>query len=126
MIRAELLENDEGALVGFKIKGHAGYGQAGQDLVCAGVSTLVQSVEEALERFLSAPPQVSTGPGEGTRSREREDFCVSVRLPEHLDSNDWRTAEIVLGILEIGLQMCASEYGKYIALRRCRDDSGKI
>ena len=40
MIRAEFYES-KGLLSGFKISGHAGYAESGQDIVCAAVSSAV-------------------------------------------------------------------------------------
>ena len=40
MIRAEFLQS-EGRYKGFSVKGHAGYADKGQDIVCASVSSAV-------------------------------------------------------------------------------------
>ncbi|MBR2530035.1 MAG: ribosomal-processing cysteine protease Prp [Lachnospiraceae bacterium] len=40
MIRAEFLQS-EGKYRGFRVKGHAGYAESGQDIVCASVSSAV-------------------------------------------------------------------------------------
>ena len=36
-----------------KIKGHAGYDEPGKDIVCAGVSTLVQTLIQSIEELTS-------------------------------------------------------------------------
>jgi uncharacterized protein YsxB (DUF464 family) len=121
MIRVRLLAAEDGRLSGFAVQGHAHYAEAGYDIVCAGVSALAQTAESALEKYLSRAPVVETSPG-----REDPRFRVKVLLPGQLSAADRRAAEIILGTLELGLQMMAKEYGSYISLRRCRDDSGKI
>lgn len=50
MIRAEFYSK-QGKAVGFKIKGHAGYDEAGHDIVCAGVSTAVELVLNTITDF---------------------------------------------------------------------------
>lgn len=39
MIRAEFLVTQQGVLTGFHLRGHAGYAGAGQDVICAFVSS---------------------------------------------------------------------------------------
>ena len=41
MIRIQFLAPPEGGLQGFFLEGHAGYGEAGTDIVCAAVSSAV-------------------------------------------------------------------------------------
>ncbi len=49
MITAEILTAGDGFICGFRLKGHAGAGPYGHDLVCAAVSGLAQSVIGALQ-----------------------------------------------------------------------------
>ncbi len=123
MIEAVLFEDKDGELIGFKVRGHAGYADKGEDIVCAGVSALVMTAIQSLDRFLSRPPRVEV-PG-GVDGRRGEYFYVQALLPYTLTEDDRKTARVILGTLEIGLQMTVSEYGKYILLRRCRYDSGE-
>jgi len=122
MIDAVLYEDKAGELIGFKVRGHAGYADKGEDIVCAGVSALVMTVIQSLDRFLSSPPLVEV-PRE-MDGGNREYFYVEALLPDSITEDDRKTAKVILGTLEIGLQMTSSEYGKYIVLRRCRYDSG--
>lgn len=39
MIRIDFLTPPDGRLVGFRIEGHSGYGEEGEDIVCAAVSS---------------------------------------------------------------------------------------
>ncbi|MBQ4307540.1 MAG: ribosomal-processing cysteine protease Prp [Lachnospiraceae bacterium] len=41
MIRVQVDRNAEGAYTAFRVRGHAGYAEAGEDIVCAGVSAIV-------------------------------------------------------------------------------------
>ena len=45
----------DGALVGYRAKGHTGYAEAGADIVCAAVSALTQSTLNGLKNILKAP-----------------------------------------------------------------------
>ncbi|WP_425060635.1 hypothetical protein SCACP_13700 [Sporomusa carbonis] len=52
MIIVELIRDNNQAITGFKTSGHAGVAPRGQDIVCAGVSALVQSAIMGIERHL--------------------------------------------------------------------------
>lgn len=125
MIEAVLYEDRTGELQGFKIKGHAGYADAGEDIVCAGISALVTAAIEGLDKFLSSPPLVAVVPEEEKQSGDKDYFRVQALLPGSLTVEDRRTAKIILETLEIGLKMAATDYGKYVVLRRCCDGVGK-
>lgn len=120
MIQAVLFEDEKGELIGFQTGGHSGYGQAGSDIVCAGVSTLVQAVLRSLERFLESTPR------EELVSDGEDQVIIRVLLPGSLKRQDLLKARVILGTLETGLQMMVTEYGDYIMLRRCRYDPGKV
>lgn len=52
MITVELILDNNQAITGFKVRGHAQAGPHGQDIVCAGVSALVQASIMGIERHL--------------------------------------------------------------------------
>lgn len=51
-----------GRLVRFEVTGHAGFAQPGEDIVCAGVSALVQSAAHGLVRHCKAHVHVHDHP----------------------------------------------------------------
>ena len=59
MIRAEFYES-KGVHTGFSVSGHAGYADAGQDVVCAAVSSAVQLTVNLLDA-LGCKPDVTIG-----------------------------------------------------------------
>ena len=58
MIRAEFFES-KGILKGFKVSGHAGYGESGSDIVCAAVSSAVQLTANILDAFVGCIADVN-------------------------------------------------------------------
>ncbi|MDF2568974.1 MAG: Cysteine protease Prp [Sporomusa sp.] len=52
MITVTLVRNNNQAITGFKVSGHAQAAPHGRDIVCAGVSTLVQASIMGIERHL--------------------------------------------------------------------------
>ena len=59
MIRAEFYET-QGLLTGFELSGHSGYADAGEDVVCAAVSSAVQLTVNILDS-LGFPADVKAG-----------------------------------------------------------------
>ena len=51
MIHAVIYQNERKECTGFQIEGHAGYAQAGQDIVCAAVTVLAVNTMNAIERY---------------------------------------------------------------------------
>ncbi|HHV34534.1 MAG TPA: ribosomal-processing cysteine protease Prp [Syntrophomonadaceae bacterium] len=113
MINATFFEGKHGELRGFLVRGHAGYAPAGEDIVCAGVSALVQTAAVGLRCFLSVEPLVDD------RTKSLNDVFVKLILPENLTREDKRTAQVILETMELGIQGIAGSYGKYLEVRRC-------
>ncbi len=54
MIKADFKKH-RGYLVGFSIKGHAGYAESGHDVVCAAVSSAIQLIVNIMDKFGCGP-----------------------------------------------------------------------
>ena len=65
MITVSFLTPSGGPVVGFRIAGHAGCGEAGQDIVCAAVSSAAYLVANTITEILSVTPRtLEVGEGE--------------------------------------------------------------
>lgn len=90
----------DGNTLSFTARGHAGYGPKGQDIVCAGVSTLLYSYAQELLKLKADPVIKDTGdvfevrPGK-TGEKERTAFEMT----------------------HSGLRMMADSYGDCVAIR---------
>ncbi len=116
MIRATFFDSGNGELQGFIVQGHAGYAPAGEDIVCAGVSALIQTAVVGLKHFLSAAPLVEN------RTKSENSVYVKLKFPDNLNEEEKRTAQVILKTLELGRQGIAGGYGKYLLVRRCHDN----
>lgn len=94
-----------GRLIGFDVDGHAGYAEAGSDIVCSAVSALAQTALLGLQERLQLP--VSCEMKEGNMR------CV---LGEGIPETQWEQAEIVLDTLLLGLTSMQSGYGEYMSV----------
>lgn len=51
MIKVRFTKDSGGNYMGFLVEGHSGYAEKGKDIVCAGVSTIVQATLLYLDRL---------------------------------------------------------------------------
>lgn len=87
---------------GISIKGHAHYAEPGKDIVCAGVSTLVQNLIQSIEELTADQIQYSMQPG-----------TVDIKfgnLSEH--------AQLLVSSFFVGIEMIASEYPDNLKLTK--------
>ncbi len=91
MIRVRIERDSTGRIQGFEAKGHAGAGPRGNDIVCAAVSVLTDSVFLGLDRHLKREMEWDADSGD-----------ISVRLKEAPDElTEAILATLVLGLTEI-------------------------
>jgi hypothetical protein len=113
MIQATFFADGNGELRGFLVEGHSGYAPAGEDIICAGVSALVQTASAGLKRFLPVAPRIDD------RTKGLGDVSVKLMLPENLADEEKATARVILETMELGMRGIAAGYGKYVEVRRC-------
>ena len=54
MTKVTIYKNEKNECVGFRVSGHAGYAEEGEDIVCAAISILVINTMNAIETFTDA------------------------------------------------------------------------
>ncbi len=62
MTRVTFFQNSDRQCVGFEVKDHAGYGQEGEDIVCAAISALVINTVNSIEAFTEDRFQAESDP----------------------------------------------------------------
>ena len=65
MTTVALWQNEQGCVTRLRASGHAGYAEAGSDIVCAAVSVLMTTCVNALESAASAKPLLKTDEAKG-------------------------------------------------------------
>ena len=104
MIHVTIYKNHDQEYEGFDSIGHAGYAQAGEDIVCAGVSALVLNTVQSIEAFTHDKYEVKT---------EEESGLVSFRFQEAASD----AGRLLLKSLFLGLQGIQEFYGdEYISV----------
>lgn len=63
MIKVKIFKEPTDRIVGFEVAGHSGTAERGQDIVCAGVSSLTQTALLGLEKHLHRDMDYSVASG---------------------------------------------------------------
>ena len=105
MIRVTFTES--GKKLSLRLEGHAGYAEAGQDIVCASASILAYTVAQEIKHMEShgrfaEPPTIDLAEGDATI------VCVA---------KDIKTYEEMLhkfSIIKLGYELLAHNYPQYV------------
>ncbi|MGN0435776.1 MAG: ribosomal-processing cysteine protease Prp [Wujia sp.] len=97
MIKATFYKNGD-SYIGFSVIGHAGYENAGKDIVCAGVSTLTINTVNAIEALTE------------NRIKIDVDDMGSIKLRFIGDSDE--QGQLLVKALELGMTGIMNDYGK--------------
>lgn len=104
MTRITILQNQNQEFIGFRCVGHAGFADAGEDIVCAGISVLVLNTINSIASFTS---EVFT-----TDAKE-DTGEISLMLEEPAGTE----ADLLMKSMVLGLQGIQQNYGnRYIKL----------
>ena len=93
---------DKGRITGVRVSGHAGYAAAGQDIVCAAVTSAVQLTANGITEVLNIPLVVSV-----------EEDIVSYKIQSKKDAEGSKS---FFEALFLHLQLLAQEYPKHIVI----------
>lgn len=92
-------------IVGFTVTGHSGYAEAGEDIVCAAVTSAVRLTECAVNDVL----------GLGASVKVKEDGAsISLKLPGGLGPTNESTCQTLLTALMVYLAELHGEYPENI------------
>jgi uncharacterized protein YsxB (DUF464 family) len=107
MIRVDVArERSSRQIVGFKVKGHALFAEAGKDIVCAGVSAVTVGTVNAAERIV----------GVELNPRMDEGLLQAV-VPKGLSETKEASLQLLLESMVVMLQTIEQSYGKHIKLK---------
>ena len=101
MITAQLFLNSDQQYWGFKIEGHAGYAEEGEDIICAAVSVLALNTVNSIEALTDVKPVCSM-----------EDGYLSCEISDLRNmKKTYPDVTLLLDSLALGLQSIAESYG---------------
>lgn len=87
---------------GISVQGHAGYAKPGKDIVCAGVSTLVQTLIQSVEELTADKIQYSMQPG-----------TVDIKFRDLSEQ-----AQLLIDSFFVGISLIAGEYPDNVTLTK--------
>jgi hypothetical protein len=99
MTHVTIYTNQKQAYIGFCCEGHSGFADAGYDIVCAGISTLVINTINAIEALTDTKLRADANQEEGTISVDFSDGCGE-------------QAKLLVDAMVLGLQGIQKNYGK--------------
>ncbi|MBR1781646.1 MAG: ribosomal-processing cysteine protease Prp [Oscillospiraceae bacterium] len=94
-------------ITGFTSEGHSGYGEAGEDIVCAAVSSTIGLVECACNTVLGIAASVRI---------DEKKARISLHLPGGLSPEDEHTCQTLLASLMVYIVELQEEYPDYITV----------
>ena len=98
MIKTTFYKNSSDKYVGFSVKGHAGYADYGNDIVCAGVSTLTINTINSIEAF--------------TDNVYKTDIDDKGQIKFKFEKEADEKGQLLIRSLELGLTGIMKDYGK--------------
>jgi uncharacterized protein YsxB (DUF464 family) len=104
MIQVTVFRDSEQSYCGYTVSGHAGFAEAGKDIICACVSILTQNTANSIERFTD----------DSIRGEMGEDGYLRVEFPDGIGAE----SKLLMDSMISGLQDIAETYGKrYLKIR---------
>lgn len=94
---------------GITITGHAGYAKAGQDIVCAGISTLAQTLIASIEELTEDKITYN--------AVQADDIvCLSPGKVDIKHGNLSEQAQLLVNSFFVGVEMIADIYPEYVQI----------
>ena len=94
-------------IVGFEVKGHSGYAEEGEDIVCAAITSAVRLTEATINDVLGLDASVKV--------REK-DASITLKLPAKLGQTNESTCQALLTGLMVHFVQLAEEYPDHISV----------
>ena len=94
-------------IVGFTAKGHSGFAERGEDIVCAAVSALTQTAYLGICEYVTDKAEAEMKDGE-----------LRLMLPEGLEQAEAERAELILGTMLLGLRSVEENYSDYLKISK--------
>ena len=110
MLVVEVFRTEEGDILGFRARGHAGFAEYGQDIVCAGASAILHTAALGVVRHLGWPARVQAGEGFLELRLDRPQSAT------HSESA-WRQAQAVLETAVLGIREIERRYAGHVRLQ---------
>lgn len=109
MIHVKILK-DKDSLRGYKISGHSNHRPSGEDIICAGVSILSQTVLESLVKVSKIREE------EIKYNIKADTGFLDVLIPNNLDDKVFNDSQVLIESLITGIELMIEAYPEYIKI----------
>ena len=106
MTAIKLFKKDD-IFVGFEISGHTGYAESGEDILCATISGISQSIALGLSKVCNAKINIKKNDNSG---------YLKVELLNNNDAQCIEKAQILFGTLQLSIEDLLEGYSDYISM----------
>ncbi len=97
--------SEQERLTGFEVTGHSGYAEAGEDIVCAAVTSAVRLVECMLNDVMGLEASVKVS---------KKDASILLKLPGKLGATHESACQNLLTAFMVHMTSLAEEYPEHI------------
>ena len=98
---------EDARIIGFDVQGHSGWGESGEDIVCAAITSAVRLVEATVNDVMGLCAAVKV---------READASISLRLPGGLANTAESTCQNLLTGLMVYLAQLHDEYPDHITV----------
>lgn len=102
-----VVQKRDGHIAAVSADGHTGYGVEGEDVVCAALSSVIQTAVLGLMRVAGISVELKT---------DAENGYLSAKLPEKLNEADRNNADMILETMLCGIADLHEGYSDFIEL----------
>jgi len=96
-----------GRIVKVKSIGHTGYADAGQDIVCSALSTVIQTGVLGIQQVIMV---------DGKYEVNAKKAELSFELPEDLDEAIWHDTQVIMNTMLLAVKDLANGYPDFIKM----------
>lgn len=107
MIIVRMERHKDGTIHGFSSRGHAGYADPGEDIVCAAVSAITVGTVNSIETLT----------GVEMKAKMKDGF-LSARLPDLPEDSPLDKIQLLLESMQVMLVSIEESYGEYIKIKQ--------
>ncbi len=98
---------EDGKFTGVECEGHAGYAAEGEDIVCAALSSVIQTAVLGVMRIV--------GVNVGYETDEERGYLKAI-LPKDISDDEWHDADIILKTAYLGASDLHETFSDFIEL----------
>lgn len=106
-------QKKQGNYISFECSGHTGYGEYGNDVLCAAISAITQSCLVGLSKVLGIKPNVK---------KDDDSGYLKIELPSDLDKDTFAKASMLIAVVYESIKDLKSGYSKYISMEVIEND----